>query len=87
MKRERLLQIINEEIRSVLNEAAPAPAPSNPDREVETIPTTAPPERKRRGWDKPAPGVKPKPKAKVSIKEADMVAKLVKRFRTAKKNG
>jgi len=59
---------------------------NTPAKEKETI--TAPPQTtpgttpKRRGFDKPAPGVKPNPKA---LKEEDMIKKIADRFKSLKK--
>ena len=86
MQISQLKQAIHEAIEKVLAEN-PAYAPSKPG--VSPEPTIAP---GKPGTDKPKPrrplgnpDVKPKPKA--TMTEAEMLAKIVKRFKAAKKNG
>lgn len=69
-----------------LKEAGPATAPSKPKEK----PDVAEPPVKSPGKKEPRrplgnPEVKPKPKA--TMTEAEMLAKIVKRFKAAKKNG
>jgi len=66
-----------------VDENQPATAPSKP----KTEPTVAPgkPAEKKPRRPLGNPEVKPKPKA--TMTEADMLAKIVKRFKSAKKNG
>jgi hypothetical protein len=86
MTKKQLIETIRRVIKETLEEAA-APAPSKP---KETPgPTVAP---GKPSTDKPKPrrplgnpDVKPKPKA--TMTEAEMLAKIVKRFKAAKKNG
>ena len=71
--------------KETLEEAA-APSPSKPQEK----PDVAEPPVKSPGKPKPRrplgnPDVKPKPKA--TMIEAEMLAKIVKRFKAAKKNG
>ena len=87
MKIKDLRQIIREEIKSVLSENQPKPAPSRetPGREVadpETKPGKEPARRKIGN-----PNVKPAPKnkTKATIKEADIISKITQRFKTLKK--
>jgi len=82
MKLEMLRKIIKEEIKAALTENAPA-------KEKETI--TAPPTTKpgvtpkRRGFDKPEPGVQPKPKASLKEEEKELAKKIAQRFLKLKK--
>ena len=86
MTKQQLIETIRRVIKEALDEAA-APAPSKP---KETPgPAVAP---GKPSTDKPKPRrplgnpeVKPKPKA--TMTEAEMLAKIVKRFKAAKKNG
>lgn len=77
MKKSQLRQIIREEIKAALEAEAPA-------KEKETIeapPTTTPGKTpKRRGFDKPGPGVKPKPKATMAENEKEIVNKITQRY-------
>jgi len=70
MNLEKLKEIIREEIYSILKENAPATAP--PKEKPGTTP-------KRRGFDKPAPGVQPKPKA-LKEEEKELANKIAQRF-------
>jgi len=83
MKISDLRQIIREEIKSVLDENQPAPAKprETPGREVAEPETKPGKEEKRRKLGNPA--VKPAPKA--TIKEADVISKIVKRFKSKNK--
>lgn len=83
MKINDLRRIIQEELALVLAEK------NAPAKEKETI--TAPPTTKpgttpkRRGFDKPAPGVQPKPKASLEETEKELVNKITQRFLKLKK--
>ena len=81
MKVKDLRRIIQEELASVLAENAPA-------KEKETIEappkTPSKPTPKRRGFDKPGPGVNPKPKA-LKETEKELVNKITQRFLKLKK--
>ena len=79
MNLEKLKEIIREEIYSILKENAPAKEKEKTTAPPTTKPGTTP---KRRGFDKPAPGVKPNPKA---LKEEDMIKKIADRFKSLKK--
>jgi len=86
MTKKQLIETIRRVIKETLEEAA-APAPSKP-KETPS-PAVAP---GKPSTDKPKPrrplgnpDVKPKPKA--TMTEAEMLAKIVKRFKAAKKNG
>jgi len=73
------IELLRKLVKEVLAENAPAaPKPTT------APPTTAPGKPKPR---RPLgnPSVKPAPKA--SMKEAEMLDKIIKRFRSAKKNG
>ena len=81
MTQAQLREVIREIISKVLNENAPAPSKPAPG----TSPTIAP----GKPGEKPGPrrplgnpDVKPKPKA--TMKEADMLDKIVKRFKSKK---
>ena len=83
MKLERLKKIIKEELSTILKEMASSPA-----KEKETIeapPTTKPGTTpKRRGFDKPEPGVNPKPKASLEETEKELMNKITTRFKELK---
>ena len=81
MKRSRLQEIIREELASVLAERN---APAKEKETTEAPPTTKPGTKpKRRGFDKPSPGVKPTPKNEA--KEKELVNKIAQRFLKHKK--
>ena len=71
MKLDELKKIIKEELKSILEANAP-----------EKKPGTTP---KRRGFDKPEPGVNPKPKASLKETEKNLVNKITARFLKSKK--
>ena len=85
MTKQQLIETIRRVIKETLEENAPAPS-----KPKETPgPAVAP---GKPSTDKPKPRrplgnpeVKPKPKA--TMTEAEMLAKIVKRFKAAKKNG
>jgi hypothetical protein len=100
MTKKQLIETIRRVIKETLEEAAaPATAPSKPQEEpeVEERPTTPPSKPEpRRTVGNPGkvkdPGEQPfiGPKAKgkkATMTEAEMLAKIVKRFKQAKKNG
>ena len=80
MKAEDLKRIIKEELVAILAENAPAKEKETTTAPPKTTPSTTP---KRRGFDQPAPGVNPKPKA--GLKEDEMLDKIVARFKSSKK--
>lgn len=84
-------KIVAEVLRRIMKKTIVenAPAPSKP--KEKPGPAVAP---GKPGTGKPKPRrplgnpeVKPAPKAKATMKEAEMLDKIVKRFRQAKKNG
>lgn len=84
MKIKDLRQIIREEIKSVLSENQPAPTKprETPGREVAEPDTDKDKGTKRRKLGNP--NVNPAPKAKATIKEADVISKIIKRFKSKK---
>jgi hypothetical protein len=82
MKVSDLRRIIQEELASVLVENAPAKEKETKEAPPTTKPGTTP---KRRGFDKPAPGVNPKPKASLKETEKELVNKITQRFLKLKK--
>jgi len=82
MKVSDLRRIIQEELASVLTENAPAKEKETKEAPPTTKPGTTP---KRRGFDKPAPGVNPKPKASLKETEKELVNKITQRFLKLKK--
>ena len=81
MKLDALRKIIKEEIAAALKENAPAKEKET----VEVPPTTKPGTNpKRRGFDKPEPGVNPKPKASLEETEKDILSKITARARFLK---
>jgi hypothetical protein len=80
MKVSDLRRIIQEELASILAENAPAKEKETIEAPPTTKPGTTP---KRRGFDKPAPGVKPTPKNEG--KEKDLANKIAQRFLKMKK--
>ena len=75
-------------LKDKTEEAATAPAPAPPQEK----PDVAEPPVKAPGKPKPRrplgnPDVKPAPKAKATMSEAEMLSKIIKRFKAAKKNG
>ena len=81
MNAEDLKRIIKEELVAILAENAPAKEKETTTAPPKTTPDTTP---KRRGFDRPAPGVKPNPKA-IGLKEDEMLDKIVTRFKSSKK--
>lgn len=84
MKINDLRRIIQEELTSVLAEKN---APAKEKETIEAPPTTKPGTTpKRRGFDKPAPGVKPAPKNEnLSEAEKELANKIAQRFLKLKK--
>jgi hypothetical protein len=81
MKVSNLRRIIQEELALILAEKN---APAKEKETIEAPPTTKPGTTpKRRGFDKPAPGVKPTPKNEG--KEKDLANKIAQRFLKMKK--
>jgi hypothetical protein len=81
MNAKDLKRIIKEELVAILAENAPAKEKETTTAPPKTTPSTTP---KRRGFDQPAPGVNPKPKA--GLKEEEMIDKIVARFKSSKKS-
>ena len=84
MNAKDLKRIIKEELVAILAENAPAKERETTTAPPKTTPSTTP---KRRGFDKPGPGVQPKPKAKTDLKETEkeLVNKITQRFLKLKK--
>jgi hypothetical protein len=82
MKLDALRKIIKEELAAALKENAPAKEKETIEAPPTTKPGTTP---KRRGFDKPEPGVNPKPKASLEETEKELVSKITARFLKSKK--
>lgn len=84
MKLDALRKIIKEELSAVLKEnTKEAPTkPGTKEAPPKEKPGTTP---KRRGFDKPEPGVNPKPKASLEETEKELVSKITARFLKSKK--
>ena len=82
MKLDALRKIIKEELVAALKENAPAKEKETVEAPPTTKPGTTP---KRRGFDKPEPGVNPKPKASLEETEKELVSKITARFLKSKK--
>jgi hypothetical protein len=82
MKLDALRKIIKEELAATLKENAPAKEKETVEAPPTTKPGTTP---KRRGFDKPEPGVNPKPKASLEETEKELVSKITARFLKSKK--
>jgi hypothetical protein len=82
MKLDELKKIIKEELKSILEANAPAKEKETIEAPPTTKPGTTP---KRRGFDKPEPGVNPKPKASLEETEKELVSKITARFLKSKK--
>ena len=82
MKLDTLRKIIKEEIASAFAQSAPAKEKEKTTAPPKTKPGTTP---KRRGFDKPEPGVNPKPKAGLKETEKELVNKITARFLKNKK--
>jgi len=80
MTKDQLREAIRAIIKKELTEAQPSVAPPKPGT---TTPTITPKKPRRLG----NPAVAPKPKAKATMTEAEMLSKIIKRFKSAKKNG
>ena len=80
----RLKEIIREEVKKAVSANAPAKEKEKTTAPPTTKPGTTP---KRRGFDKPAPGVEPAPKASASLKEEEkeLANKIAQRFLKLKK--
>ena len=81
MKIQKLKEIIREEVKTALKENAPAKEKEKTTAPPTTKPGTTP---KRRGFDKPEPGVQPKPKA-LKEEEKELAKKIAQRFLNLKK--
>ena len=89
MTKKQLIETIRRVIKETLEEAATAPSKPQEKPDVAEPPVKSPGKPKPR---RPLgnPNVKPEPKAgvkKATMTEAEMLAKIVKRFKAAKKNG
>jgi len=86
MKIKDLRQIIREEIKSVLSENQPAPTKprETPGREVAEPDTDTDKDKGTKRRKLGNPNVNPAPKAKATIKEADIISKITKRFKLKK---
>ena len=86
MTKKQLIETIRRVIKETLEENAPAPSKPKEKPDVAEPPVKSPDKKEPR---RPLgnPNVKPAPKAKANMKEAEMLAKIVKRFKAAKKNG
>jgi len=82
MKLDELKKIIKEELKSILKANAPEKKPGTKEAPPKEKPGTTP---KRRGFDKPEPGVNPKPKASLKETEKNLVDKITTRFLKSKK--
>ena len=82
MKLDALRKIIKEELAAALKENAPAKEKETIEAPPTTKPGTTP---KRRGFDKPEPGVNPKPKASLEETEKELISKITARFLKSKK--
>jgi len=82
MKLDTLRKIIKEELSAALKENAPAKEKETKEAPTKDKPGTTP---KRRGFDKPEPGVNPKPKASLEETEKELVSKITARFLKSKK--
>ena len=82
MKLDELKKIIKEELKSILEANAPEKKPGTKEAPPKEKPGTTP---KRRGFDKPEPGVNPKPKASLEETEKNLVNKITARFLKSKK--
>jgi|TARA_R110000868_G_scaffold138453_2_gene352590 hypothetical protein len=82
MKLDALRKIIKEELKSILEANAPEKKPGTKEAPPKEKPGTTP---KRRGFDKPEPGVNPKPKASLEETEKELISKITARFLKSKK--
>ena len=82
MKLDALREIIKEELKSILEANAPEKKPGTKEAPPKEKPGTTP---KRRGFDKPEPGVNPKPKASLEETEKELISKITARFLKSKK--
>ena len=81
MTKQELREAIRRIIKQELNEAAPAPAKPTPTKEPAVAPGKPAEKKPRRPLGNP--NVKPQPKA--TMKEAEMLSQVVKRFKSKKK--
>ena len=84
MKLDELKKIIKEELSTILKEMASSPAKEKEETETIEKETEKEKEKKRRGFDKPEPGVNPKPKASLKETEKELMNKITTRFKELK---
>ena len=82
MKLDELKKIIKEELKSILEANAPEKEKDTKEAPPKEKPGTTP---KRRGFDKPEPGVNPKPKASLKKIEKNILDKITVRFKNSQK--
>ena len=82
MKLDELKKIIKEELKSILEANAPEKEEKKTKEKEKEKQGTTP---RRRGFDKPEPGVNPKPKASLEETEKNLVDKITARFLKSKK--
>ena len=82
MNKNKLKEMIREIIENVLNENTPAPSKPKEKPGTTTKPGKPGEKQKPRRTFEPKPGAKPAPKATMS--EAEMLKKIVKRFKSKK---
>jgi len=80
MTKQQLREAIRRIIRQELNEAAPSPSKPSPTREPAVAPGKPAEKKPRRPLGNP--NVKPQPKA--TMKEAEMLKQVIKRFKSKK---
>lgn len=82
MTKQQLREAIRHIIRQELNENAPAPSKPTPTKEPAVAPGKPAEKKPRRPFIKPAG--QPGPKAGATMKEAEMLKQVIKRFRSKK---
>ena len=85
MTKQQLIETIRRVIKETLEKNAPAPSKPK-ETPGPAVAPGKPGEKPKPRRPLGNPNVKPAPKAKANMKEAEMLAKIVKRFK-AKKNG
>jgi hypothetical protein len=86
MTKQQLIETIRRVIKETLEENASAPSKPK-ETPGPAVAPGKPGEKPKPRRPLGNPDVKPAPKAKANMKEAEMLAKIVKRFKAAKKNG
>jgi hypothetical protein len=86
MTKQQLIETIRRVIKETLEENVPAPSKPK-ETPGPAVAPGKPGEKPKPRRPLGNPDVKPAPKAKANMKEAEMLAKIVKRFKAAKKNG